>query len=371
MKTFDDLFGKIISLPNLYKGFLDAKKSRNGSEECILFEQNLHENLWNLHIELLMGRYYPLECSVFFVEDYKRRKITAPRFRDHVLHHAIFNYLEQVYDSCFISDSFACRKNKGTHRAFRRLKSMINKSRSSDYFMKSDITKYFYSVDHHKLIDILRGKIKDEKLAILLEKFINFHFEEQTAGWIENKEYKIQRKGMPIGSLLSQLFANIYLNELDYYVKHELRVKKYARYVDDFVIIDKDKNRLHQLYCLISDFLEKSLFLKLEQRKTQINKIAFGVDFLGFVAFKHYVRVRSRNYKRFCKRAKRKISLFKRGIISYKSLDSSFTSYLGHLSYTNSHRIIDNVNRLHFMAKRAKLSLISININQNVRNLQH
>jgi len=352
MKTFDELFDKIVSLPNLYVAFMEAKKSRKGSEECIEFENNLHDNLWNLHLELVSGSYVPLECAVFYVEDYKRRKITAPSFKDHVLHHAIFNFLEQIYDSHFIYDSYACREGKGTHNAFKRLKSMINKSRKDDYFIKCDITKYFYSVDHDRLIEIIKKKIKDEKLIDILSRVIQFHNEELSLGWISNPKNEIQKKGMPIGSLLSQLFANVYLNELDYFVKHKLKIRKYVRYVDDFIIIEEDKERANEIHNIISSFLRDNLFIKLERRKTQINKIKFGVDFAGYVGFKHYVRVRSRNYKRFRQRIKKKINLFKKGEITFRSINSSFTSYLGHLSYTNSNKIQRDIKALYSDIKK-------------------
>jgi len=341
MKTFDNFYDEAIALPNLYNAY---NKAKQGKTDAIFLQfcENLHENLWRLHEELASQTYQPSGYTVFYVDDYKRRRIMAPHFRDHVMQHALFNYLEQIYDSVFIYDSFACRKGKGTHKGFFRLKKAINKHSGRDYFMKCDVSKYFYSIDQYKLISIIRKKIKDEKVLWLIEKLIGSHNEDEIPAHIPNPNHKEQRKGIPIGNLMSQLFANIYLNELDYFVKHKLRVKHYFRYVDDFVILAKDKNELHHLWKEIHSFAEQH-FLKIEPRKTSINKISFGVDFLGYVGFKRYTRVRTRNYKRFKARLKIRINGYRCGEISLESLNSTFISYLGHLSHTNSDKIRENV----------------------------
>ncbi len=227
MKTYNNFYSEAISLPNLYRAFEKAKKGKSKSKEVIEFSKNLHENLMKLHFELFDKTYAIGKYKTFFVTDYKKRKITAPKFRDMIVQHALYNFLEPIYESVFIHDSYACRKNKGTHKAFKRLKSFINKSSCDDYFVKCDITKYFYSIDHEKLKLIIRKKIEDENVLWLINKFIDSHMEEIQEFHICNHELKIQEKGIPIGNLLSQLFANIYLNELDYFVKHELKIKHY------------------------------------------------------------------------------------------------------------------------------------------------
>lgn len=348
MKTYDNLYEEIIALPNLYHAYDEAKKDKIDSS-FRKFNKDLHQNLWKLHEELLGQNYRPSHYTIFYVSDYKKRRIMAPNFKDHIVHHAIYNYLEQLYDSIFIYDSFACRKGKGTHKGFERLKGFINKYNPEGYFMKCDITKYFYSIDHHKLISIIEKKIKDKNLLWLLEKIINSHKEDSLPSHIFNSNYKEQRKGIPIGNLTSQLFANIYLNELDYFIKHKLQVRHYIRYVDDFVILSKDKNYLHDIWQKIHNFLKSQLYLKLEQRKTHINKISFGIDFLGYVTFKRYVRVRNRNYRRFRTQLRERINKYYMDKISFKSLRASFVSYLGHLSHTNSNKIKEEIEKLYFM----------------------
>ena len=366
MKTYDKIYGEIISLPNLYRAYREARRGKTDST-FMEFSKDMHGNLWKLHEELLGMGYKPSPYSTFHVNDYKERRIMAPHFRDHVVHHAIYNYLEPIYDRCFIHDSFACRKGKGTHRAFLRLRKFMNKYRPDDYFMKCDITKYFYSIDQQKLMEIIGRKIRDERLLWLIGKIVRSHGEEPLPHHIPNPENKEQRKGIPIGNLTSQLFANIYMNELDQFIKHRLKVRHYIRYVDDFVILAKNKDvaerrslsdicrsdpvapphYLHEIWQKIRNFLHDELFLRLEQRKTQINKISFGVDFAGYVAFKRYARVRSRNYRRFRHRLNERIDKYHRGHISFESLNSSFTSYLGHLSHTNSNRIREKIEKLH------------------------
>jgi len=343
MKTHDNLYPEIIALPNLYHAYYEAKKGKVLGRRFLTFDKKLHENLWQLHEELLGQSYEPSPYTIFYVRDYKERRIMAPHFRDHVVHHAIYNYLEPIYDSTFIYDSFACRKGKGTHKAFLRVREFLNKYSPEDYFMKCDITKYFYSIDHYKLMELLERRIRDERLLWLFGRVIDSHNEETIPSHIPNPEQEGQRKGIPIGNLTSQLFANIYLNELDQFIKHRLKVRHYVRYVDDFIILAKDKEYLHEICQKLRNFLGNELYLKLEARKTHINKISFGVDFAGYVAFKRHTRVRSRNYRRFMKNLRERIWLYKTGRLPAEKLYASFVSYLGHLGHTNSERLKENV----------------------------
>jgi len=342
MKTYNNLYEDIISLPNLYSAYSKAKKGKK-NKNFLEFDKNLNENIFNLYSDLSSLNYDSSGYNVFYIQDYKTRKILAPAFRDHIVHHAIYNYLEEIYEKHFIFDSSACRKNKGTHFGLKRLKSFVNKSSEEDYFIKGDVSKYFYSIDHFKLKEILNKRIKDEKLLWLLEKIIDSHFEEKISAHIENSNFSIQRKGIPIGNLLSQLFANIYLNELDEFVKEKLGVKYYVRYVDDFIILEEDKYVLKEFIFKIKDFLKNSLYLKLEDKKIQINKIKFGIDFIGYVIFKKFIRVRSKNYRRFKKSIKIKMSKFEKELVSYEDLKNCFSSYFAHLSHTNSEVIKNKI----------------------------
>ncbi len=347
MKAYKNIYDEIISLPNLYYAYSQAIKSRKDAT-LFGFNKDIHGNLWRIHLELLRQTYEPSTYTVFHVKDYKERRIMAPHFRDHVVHHAIHNWLEQIYDASFIYDSYACRKGKGTHKGFFRVKKFAGRHKGG-YFMKCDITKYFYSIDQHTLLEIIRKNIKDESLLGLLEKIIGSHNEKIMPYHIENTDVPEQKKGIPIGNLTSQLFANIYLNELDYFAKHELRIKHYVRYVDDFIMFSDDKKVLHEVWEKIRGFLHGRLYLCLEKRKTQINKVSFGVDFTGYVARGSHVRVRTRNWRRFRAKLGSRIYEWRRGRLEPESLGASFASYTGHLSHTNSGKIKERVHRLMLM----------------------
>jgi retron-type reverse transcriptase len=342
MKTFDNFYEDVISLPNLYRAFEKAKKGKR-KQRTLNFENNLHENLMNLHFELLEGRYEVSPYHTFYVYDYKRRKIMCPNFRDQVVQHALFNYMEQIYEKVFIFDSYACREGKGTHRACIRIKKFIAGHSTEDYFMKCDITKYFYSIDHQKLKELIRKKIKDEEVLSLVDKIIDSHKEAEIPAHIDNPACREQEKGIPIGNLMSQLFANIYLNELDYFVKNELEVKDYVRYVDDFVILGNNYDEIKEKFSIIRKYLAVNLFLTLEEKKVQINKISFGVDFVGYVCFKSFIRVRTNNYRRFVEKFNEKLSEYYFNEIPFEKIKASLVSYKGHLEHTNSERIKEKI----------------------------
>jgi retron-type reverse transcriptase len=263
MKQYDNFYSDVISLPNLYQAYEKAKKGKTKKKEFLEFSKELHNNLYEIHLELLNKSYEVGGYKTFFADDYKKRKILAPKFRDVVVQYALFNFLEQIYERCFIYDSYSCRKEKGTHKGMRRLKSFVNKSSESDYFVKCDVTKYFYSIDHYVLKEIIRRKIKDENVLWLIGKFIDSHKEEIQEYHVLNSDLDVQKKGIPIGNLLSQLFSNIYLNELDYFVKNKLNLKFYVRYVDDFIFIVKDRERIKEFVRRITVFLKEKLLLRL------------------------------------------------------------------------------------------------------------
>jgi RNA-directed DNA polymerase len=347
MRAFDRVYPEVVSLPSLYRAYALASKGKK-SASFIRFSGDLHASIGRLHKELMEKTYKPSPYTVFYVDDYKRRRIMAPDFRDHVVHHAVCLFLEQMYEPSFIYDSFACRRGKGVHKAFRRLKRFLNRSGEGSYFMKCDVTKFFYSIDHHALKAILRRKILDQDFLWLLDAIIDSHVEDAMPYHIPNPLFENQEKGVPIGNLTSQHFANIYLNELDFHVKHNLGVKHYIRYMDDFIVLSEDKDNLHELWVCIRDFLGDSLRLRLEASKTQINRVRNGVDFTGYVARGRFIRVRTRNYRRFRARLKKRISGFRGGRIPLESLEASLISYLGHLSHTNSEKIKEEITELLF-----------------------
>ena len=243
---------------------------------------------------------------------------------DRVLHHAIFRLLEPVFDKTFIFDSYSSRKGKGTHKACQRFKYLASKlSRNntrSVWVLKCDIKKFFDSVDHETLLRIIGKKVKDEKTFRLLAQIIR-SFETHPG------------KGIPLGNLTSQLFSNVYLNELDQYIKRGLGVKNYIRYADDFVLLAIDQRTLQKYLYSLAVFLDEELSLSLHDQKVSITKFSQGLDFLGYVIFPHHKVLRTKTKRRMLKRIIRLNLEQQQGLIDPDYFKQSLNSYLGLLTH--------------------------------------
>ena len=250
------------------------------------FEENLAYNLKILYDELKDQIYKPKPLKTFILRDPKTRKISKSDFRDRIVHHALCNVIEPIFDKTFICDSCANRKTKGTLFALKRFEKFQRKATknltSSTYCLKADIKQYFREINQGVLLNIFQRKIKDKKVIRLIELIL--------------KNYK-SKEGMPLGNLTSQFFANVYLNELDYFVKHELKAKYYIRCVDDFVILHDSKDQLKIWKKKIGRFLYENLRLELHQDKSRIVNFSKGVDFVGFRNFYYHRLLRKRNIK--------------------------------------------------------------------------
>lgn len=284
MKAYKRLYQDICSEQNLALAFKKARKRKSLKPYVIEFEANLQDNLYLLRQELISGLYKPKPLQTFIIRDPKTRKISKSDFKDRIVHHAICNILEPIFDKNFIYDSFANRKGKGTLKALKRFdhfKSKVSRNNTRACFvLKADIKHYFDEVNHDVLLSILQRKIKDEQLISLIIKVLKNHSD---------------KVGMPIGNMTSQFFANVYLNELDQYVKHELRAKHYIRYVDDFVILSNDRVYLESCKGRVDQFLKKKLMLELHTTKSKIIKLSEGVPFLGFRNFPFHRLLRKAN----------------------------------------------------------------------------
>jgi retron-type reverse transcriptase len=228
------MFDKFTSLEHLHNSFLVAYKGRNKTKEVISYKQNLEENLLNLRKNLINFTYKHRKYRTFIVEDSKKRVINAPSFEDHILHHAVFSFLEEIFDKKFIENSFANRKGKGSHKAVLKLQ---KESKKYNYFLKMDITKYFQSVDQEILFKQIKKHVYDDKFLYYVKIIIESYLESNIINPLTSNF-----TGMPIGNVTSQLFANIYLHDLDFYVENIVKPKFrkenrdifYIRYVDDF-----------------------------------------------------------------------------------------------------------------------------------------
>ncbi|MEI6305056.1 MAG: reverse transcriptase/maturase family protein [Candidatus Taylorbacteria bacterium] len=306
------------------------------------FELDLERNIFDLYRELKDGRYKHGAYKGFWIHDPKLRRIHKATVRDRVLHHAMFSVLDPVFEPTFISDSYSCRIGKGTHKGMERVESMIRAVSKNHthpcYALKCDIKKFFDSIDHITLINILNEKIKDEKVRALLREVIG-SFESGRADLFEPK-------GVPIGNLTSQIFANIYMDKFDQFVKHKLKVKNYARYTDDFVIISDDNKYLEGLLTPIREFLKTGLHLELHPKKVALRKHNQGIDFLGYVILPHHIKLRTKTKRKIPKKLRQSVVLYRNGGISEISLRSSLASYLGVLSHADTYEMSNNIRNM-------------------------
>jgi RNA-directed DNA polymerase len=317
-------FEEIISLDNLllaWQEFIKCKKSKPDVQE---FSLNLFDNILELHNRLADRSYRHGGYKSFYINDPKRRHIHKASVSDRLLHHAVYRILYPFFERTFIADSYSCRLNKGTHKALNRFRGFAfieskNNTRTC-WVLKIDIRKFFASIDHEILLRILGEYIKDYDLIWLLEQIIG-SFNSSNG----------ERVGLPLGNLTSQLFANVYLNSFDRWVKHELKIKRYLRYADDMVFLSADEQYLVEILPKIGLFLRGNLKLNLHPNKIIIKSIASGVDFLGWVHFPDH-RILRKNARR---------RMFNR--IKISPNNPTLQSYLGLLSHGNTYKIKSKV----------------------------
>src|SRR3989344_4276150 len=335
MRIYNKLFERIIEPENLFLAWDEFKKSKGKKLDVLRFEKNLEQNIFQIYRDLRDKTYKHGGYTSFYIHDPKLRHIHKATVRDRVLHHAVFNVLNPIFEPTFIPNSFSCRIGKGTHKGMKKVAEMIrtvsqNNTRQC-YALKCDIRKFFDSVDHDMLISILDRKIKDEKVMNLLREIIEI--------FVASRPSLFKRRGIPIGNLTSQIFANIYMNEFDQFIKHNLKVKYYARYTDDFIIVSTDKAYLENLISSIQDFLRARLCLELHPKKIHITKHIRGVDFLGYVILPEHIKLRTKTKRKIPKKIQEMVSRYKKGKISELTLYSSLQSYLGVLSHANAHKL--------------------------------
>jgi RNA-directed DNA polymerase len=305
MHTHRHLFERICTLENLFaaaKGALRGKRSRGPG---FAFWTELEHEVCTLHDDLSSGSYRHGGYRYFTIHEPKERLVAAAPFRDRVVHHAIVRVIEPIFERRFIEDSFACRRGKGTHAAMRRAAQF---ARRFPYALKCDVRKYFPSIDHGVLIAHLSRVIADEKLLALIGGILDSHADGARQEWPPGgdlPDVRLCKRGLPIGNLTSQFFANVYLNPLDHFVKHELRVKGYVRYLDDFLLFGPDRATLRQQGAAVREKLAE-LRLEMHPDKYRLLPTRRGVDFAGFVVFADgRIRVRSSSVRRFDERYKR------------------------------------------------------------------
>lgn len=298
----DNLFEQIISLENLFASWKEFRLGKRKKTDVQVFERNLEDNLFNLHLELKNKTYRHSDYTSFYITDPKSRHIHKAEVRDRIVHHAIYRILYPIFDKGFIFDSYSCRNKKGTRKAVARLESftrIVSKNYTNTcWALKCGVKKFFASVDHQILLSLIKKKISDKNVLWLISEII-YSFKSRER--VLRPRSVSSKRGIPIGNLTSQLFANIYLNELDQFVKHKLKVKYYLRYCDDFIILSENEKYLGELIKLIEEFLSSELKLKLHENKVSIRKLKQGIDFLGYIVLPHYRSLRTKTKKKIFK----------------------------------------------------------------------
>lgn len=321
MKRIGNLYEQICSYDNLFNAYIKARRNKRFRPEVIEFFYNLEDNLLTLRDELLNRTYTQGNYRQFTVYEPKIRQISALPFRDRVVQHAINNIMEPIFDKSFIYHSYACRVGKGVHSASNVLYDWIynlEQNNTNVYYMKMDISKYFQNINHIILINIIKTKIKCKPTISLLIHIIKIN---NPTG-----------QGIPVGNLLSQLFANIYLNILDQYLTNNLHY--YIRYMDDFIILDTNKQKLNSLYNDIETFIIINLKLELNP-KSHISHTKNGIPFLGYLHYSSHKRLKRNSVLNM---------RYKLRNYTDVQLELTIPSWKGHAKHANTYRLINSMN---------------------------
>lgn len=324
MKRHGNLWQKIISYENLYLAYTKARQGRGHLESVQRFEKDIDGNLKKLQKSLIDKTFTTSQYNTRTIYEPKQRIIyILPFYPDRILQHALMNILAPIFHKQFIKDTYACIPDRGLHAGLVRanLYSQRNK-----YCLKMDIRKFYPSIHHDTLYEILKRKIKD-KDTLWLIKDIVYSFSGET--------------NAPIGNLTSQWFGNIYLTQLDYYIKQELRAKDYIRYCDDFLIFNNDKKVLNEYAKLIRKFLSEKLHLTMS--KCDLFHVSRGVDFLGYRYFKGYVLLRKRTSKGIKRRLRKLYSEYDKKRITPDKMLSHLSSVDGYTSWANSYNFRQSI----------------------------
>lgn len=329
-KTYNGLYPAIYSFESLHAAYLRARRGKRNRAEVQRFEHDLEGNLIQLQNELIWGTYRTGKYRQFTVQEPKERIVAALPFRDRVVQHSLVEVIDPIWERRFIAESYACRVGRGTHKGADRAQVMLRKVKREHgavLVMKADIAKFFYSIDHGILKTLVRRRIACKKTLVLIDAIIDSTVRDGI------------HVGIPIGNLTSQLFANVYLHELDEFVKHGLREKQYARYMDDFIIVHHDKAHLQQARVLIEQFLWDRLRLK-TNAKTQVFPVGIfhgrALDFLGYRIWTTHRKLRKSSIQRITQTMKKLQRLYADGRVTLGRVRQSLISWLGHARHAET-----------------------------------
>lgn len=331
-KTYTDVFSSIITFESLYQAWLRVIKGRRMQGDVLAFERNLEENLIEIQNSLIWKSYRTGPYRTFRIFEPKERIVAALPLKDRIVQHALVGAIEPIWESRFIRDTYACRPGKGAHAGADRAQAFLREVKREHgcvYVLKADIAKYFPSIAHNVLKAQLRRRIACADTLWLIDEIVD-----STAD-----PHDPFPRGVPIGNLTSQLFANVYLHDLDQFAKHELREARYLRYMDDFCVIHHDKTHLHAVRKIIEAFLWDTLALR-TNGKTQVYPVSIGggrpLDFLGYRIWPTHRKLRKDSVRRM----KRKLRSIQRrkaeGLPVRDNIEAVIASWEGHARHADT-----------------------------------
>ncbi len=330
-KTIKNKYQEKLTYEKLLEAHIKSRKGKGYRKEIILFNLKQEEYIMWLYEQLKNKTYKHGGYTEFYVTEPKLRKIEKSRYLDRIVHRwVVDNFLEPCYVPKFITTSYACLKNRGMHKAAIYVKNTMRHCKvkwNEYYILKMDVSKYFDNINKKILLKILEKNIKDQELMWLIKEIL-----------YANK----REKGLEIGNYTSQMFANIYLNEVDQYIKHKLKVRYYCRYLDDSIVIVKTKKEAKEILEKIKKYLKENLELKLNQ-KTQIFKNKQGVNFCGYKINEYRMKLRDKGKRKLKKKVKKLKEEIKKGNLTSKQAKKYLAGHLGYIKYANNYNLLNKI----------------------------
>ncbi len=333
VKRFGSLYERICSFENLVSAAYRARLGKRFRPDVARFHHSLEANLLTLRDELRERTWVPGGYRTFYIHDPKTRLISAAPYRDRVVHHALCNVVEPLFDRCFVSDSYAHRAGKGIHAALDRCTGFC---RRYNWVLKCDIEKFFPSMDHAILMELVERKVKCPGTLWLMRTIVaNSNPQEEVIRYFPGDNLfspHERRRGVPIGNLPSQFLSNVYLSGFDWFVKQTLRCRAYIRFADDFLVFGNSKAWLAGLLPKMQSYLD-GLRLRLHPRKCQVKPVQDGIDFLCWLVYPDHRRLRRRTGVRFQRRLRELQQMYATGMLSLDEVRASIMSWIGHLKH--------------------------------------
>jgi len=338
MKTYKHLYEKVCDFENIYLAYRKARKGKRYRMQTAQFERIQDDELLALQEELRSKTYQPGAYHSFFIHDPKKRLISAAPFRDRVVHHALCRVIEPLWEARFIHDSYANRLGKGTHRALDRTQEF---SRKYQYVLQCDVRQFFPSIDHEILLNEFSRLIKDKEVLWLCKSIL------KSGEGVLAEEYEMKYfagdtlfaahrpRGLPIGNLTSQFWANVYMNEFDHFVKRELKCQAYIRYVDDFLLFSNDKDQLASWRVVVHK-RAANLRLTLHEECAQIFPVSTGIPFLGFRVYPDHRLLKTRKAIHFRRKLSRLVSAYSKGLLLFPQLNQAIQGWINHVCFADT-----------------------------------